>query len=140
MNNNESINKKNANNPNENNQGLSNQNKNTITYDEGWESVTESEYPVVASQNFGEDNSEESVNPKAVKKPNDSPKQLLITIQLIVCILIAIAALLIKTFGGEFYADVHQKYYSNLNNDAIFGEDENFNLNDFLKASTDDEV
>lgn len=140
MNNNESLNNKNINNSNENNQSLISQNKNTITYDEGWESVTESEYPVVASQNFGEDSSEESVNQKAAKKPKDSPKQLLITIQLIVCILIAIAALLIKTFGGDFYTDVREKYYSNLNNDAIFGEDNDFNLNDFLKASTDDEV
>ncbi len=122
------------------NQEAEAQNKNTITYDEGWESVTDSEYAVVASQNYDDENGDESVNEKSNKKPKDTPRQLLITIQLILCILIAIAALLIKTFGGEFYNQVRDKYYQSLNNDAVFNDDGGLDLSQFINSSTKDEV
>lgn len=117
---------------------MNEKNKNSITYDEGWESVTNCEYPVVGSANLEEN--EENTKQKEKKKKENSPKQLLITIQLILCILIALAALVIKTIGGDFYATAREMYYSSLNNSAIFDNSDNFNLNELFGYSTQDEV
>lgn len=118
---------------------MNEENKNSITYDEGWESVTNREYPVVGTTNT-EINDDESIKLKEQKKKENSPKQLLITIQLIICILIALAALLIKSFGGDFYASAREVYYSNLNNSAIFDNSDNFNLNKLFSSATQDEI
>lgn len=118
---------------------MNEENKNSITYDEGWESVTNCEYPVVGTANT-EINDDESIKLKEQKKKESSPKQLLITIQLIICILIALAALLIKSFGGDFYASAREIYYSNLNNSAIFDNSDNFNLNKLFSSATKDEI
>lgn len=118
---------------------MNEENKNSITYDEGWESVTNCEYPVVGTTNT-EINDDESIKLKEEKKKENSPKQLLITIQLIICILIALAALLIKSFGGDFYASAREVYYSNLNNSAIFDNSDNFNLNKLFSSATQDEI
>lgn len=118
---------------------MNEENKNSITYDEGWESVTNYEYPVVGTTNT-EINDDESIKLKEQKKKENSPKQLLITIQLIICILIALAALLIKSFGGDFYASARELYYSNLNNSAIFDNSDNFNLNKLFSSATQDEI
>lgn len=118
---------------------MNEENKNSITYDEGWESVTNCEYPVVGTTNT-EINDDESIKLKEQKKKENSPKQLLITIQLIICILIALAALLIKSFGGDFYASAREVYYSNLNNSAIFDNSDNFNLNKLFSSATQDEI
>lgn len=117
---------------------MNEENRNTITYDEGWEFVTNCEYPVVGAENI--ENDDENIKQKAPKKNDNSPKQLLITIQLIICILIALAALVIKTVGGDFYAATREMYYSNLNNSAIFDNSDNFNLNKLFGSATQDEV
>lgn len=117
---------------------MNEENKNSITYDEGWESVTNCEYPVVGSANLEEN--EENEKQKEKKNKDNSPKQLLITIQLILCILIALAALVIKSIGGDFYAQAREKYYSSLNNSAIFDDSDNFNLNKLFGSATQDEV
>ncbi|MGN1432869.1 MAG: hypothetical protein ACI4XI_04110 [Ruminococcus sp.] len=114
---------------------MNEENRNSITYDEGWESVTNCEYPVVGSANL-----EENVKQKTPKKKDNSPKQLLITIQLIVCILIALAALVIKTIGGDVYAATREMYYSSLNNSAIFDNSDNFDLNKLFGSATQDEI
>ena len=120
---------------------MNEENRNYITYDEGWESVTNCEYPVVGSANLEEnEDNEENVKQKLRKKKDNSPKQLLITIQLIICILIAIAALVIKTIGGDFYAAAREMYYSSLNNSAIFEKLDNFDLNKLLGSATQDEI
>ena len=120
---------------------MNEENRNSITYDEGWESVTNCEYPVVGSANLEEnEDNEENVKQKLRKKKDNSPKQLLITIQLIICILIAIAALVIKTIGGDFYAAAREMYYSSLNNSAIFEKLDNFDLNKLLGSATQDEI
>ena len=120
---------------------MNEENRNSITYDEGWESVTNCEYPVVGSANLEEnEDNEENVKQKLRKKKDNSPKQLLITIQLIICILIAIAALVIKTIGGDFYAAAREIYYSSLNNSAIFDNSDNFDLNKLLGSATQDEI
>ena len=117
---------------------MNEENKNTITYDEGWESVTESEYPVVGSA--AESENEDKPAPEDKKKKDNSPKQLLITIQLIICILIALAALVIKSIGGEFYATVRDMYYSNLNNSAIFEDSNGINIDNIFGLATQDET
>lgn len=117
---------------------MNEENKNSITYDEGWESVTNCEYPVVGSADLEEN--DDNVNQKVKKKKDTSPKQFLITIQLIVCILIALAALAIKTIGGDVYAAAREMYYSSLNNSAIFDNSDNFDLNKLFGYSTQDEI
>lgn len=117
---------------------MNEENKNSITYDEGWESVTNCEYPVVGSADLEEN--DDNVKQKVKKKKDTSPKQLLITIQLIVCILIALAALVIKTIGGDVYAAAREMYYSSLNNSAIFDNSDNFDLNKLFGSSTQDEI
>lgn len=117
---------------------MNEENKNSITYDEGWESVTNCEYPVVGSADLAEN--DDNVKQKVKKKKDTSPKQLLITIQLIVCILIALAALVIKTIGGDVYAAAREMYYSSLNNSAIFDNSDNFDLNKLFGSSTQDEI
>lgn len=117
---------------------MNEENKNSITYDEGWESVTNCEYPVVGSANLEEN--EENEKQKEKKNKDNSPKQLLITIQLILCILIALAALVIKSIGGDFYASAREMYYSSLNNSAIFDNSDNFNLNKLFGTATQDEA
>lgn len=117
---------------------MNEENKNSITYDEGWESVTNCEYPVVGSADLEEN--DDNVKQKVKNKKDTSPKQLLITIQLIVCILIALAALVIKTIGGDVYAAAREMYYSSLNNSAIFDNSYNFDLNKLFGSSTQDEI
>lgn len=115
---------------------MSEENKNTITYDDNWKSVTQTEYPVICTPE-----SEEPENKKPEKKKkDDSPKQLLITIQLIVCIIIALAAFILKGVGGDVYAAARDWYYTNLNDSAIFENSDEFGLNDILGASTKDEI
>lgn len=111
--------------------------KNSITYDENWQSASNYEYPVIGTHNIDEPETE---MPKKTKKRGNSPKQLLITIQLIVCILFALAAIVIKGFGGDFYESARKAYYSQLNNSAIFDDLKKFSLDRLFSAATQDEV
>lgn len=121
---------------------MNEENKNSITYDEGWQNVSKSEYPVTASHNYSENEDKETSNQNLPnkRKAKNSPKQLLITIQLILCILIALAALVIKSIGGNFYSAAQKLYYSNLNNSAIFDNSTDFNLKKLFGTATKDEV
>ncbi|MEE1319066.1 MAG: hypothetical protein UHD05_06100 [Ruminococcus sp.] len=114
---------------------MSEQNKNTITYDDNWKSVTQTEYPVVCAPD-----SEESNVIKSEKKKDNSPKQLLITIQLIVCIIIALAAFILKGIGGDVYAAARDWYYTNLNDSAIFENSDELGLDGIFGTATKDEV
>lgn len=111
---------------------------NFITYDENWQSVSNSEYPRITV---------ESDEDEALSEPNQepSPKQkthgsLLITIQLIVCILIALAALILKSIGTEAYFTAREWYYTNLNNSAIFDGNASFDINSLFNFATADEI
>lgn len=115
---------------------MSEENRNQITYDENWQTVSYSEYPVTAQS---EKTESEFCDEKKIKKNNDSPKQLLITIQLIICILIALSAFVIKSFGGDFYKLSREWYYSNLNESAIFDDRNEFDLSKIFSIATDDE-
>lgn len=115
---------------------------NSISYDENWQSVSSSEYPVVASHNFDDNESEpdEELQERQRPKQRKPPSQLLLTIQLIICILIALAALVLKNIGGDIYAFTHDWYYSNLNNSAIFDGNSDFDINSLFGRATPDEV
>ncbi len=116
------------------------ENKNRITYDEGWQSATNYEYPKTSEIDDDEYEIEEQTESIREKKKKDSPKQLLITIQLIVCLIIALAAFIIKGVGGDLYAAAREWYYTNLNNSVIFDGNNDFDLNSLFGASTKDEV
>lgn len=119
---------------------MNEENRNTITYDDDWKSANNYEYPVAVASDFSEDEIQSHDEQKKPKKQSNSPKQLLITIQLILCILIALAALVIKSVGGEFYAYSREIYYSELNNSAVFDSLNEFDLSDLFSSSTKDEA
>ncbi len=116
---------------------MSEENRNQITYDENWQSVSYAEYPVIAQSESEEPKLKDE---KKIKQKNDSSKQLLITIQLIICIIIALTAFVVKSFGGEFYNLSREWYYSNLNESAIFDDRNDFNLDNIFSLATEDEV
>lgn len=115
------------------------ENKSYITYDENWQSVSESEYPVLRepTEVYAE-NYEEIPEPQ--KHKPSAPKQLLITIQLVLCIIIALAAFVLKSFGGEIYEIAYNWYYSELNNSAVFDGRNSFDVNSFFGKATSDEI
>ncbi len=121
--------------------------KSKITYDEGWQSVSSSEYPKMVADFDGNNYSEKeyySANsddnmPQAPKK-HSLPSQLLITIQLILCIIIALLALILKGVGGDTYSAAHDWYYSNLNNSAIFDDKSVFDIQKLFSNATKDEI
>lgn len=77
--------------------------------------------------------------PEKRKKSHNS--QVLITAQLIICLLIALAAFIIKTIGGDFYADTRQWYYGELNK-SIIAKDipDDYKLSEIFGTATDDEI
>lgn len=117
-----------------------NNNRNTITYDDDWKSVSYSEYPKT-TEDFESDEKDAKYplsEKNTVKK--DSPRQLVITVQLVCCILIALAAFLLNLFGGEVYAATRDWYYSNLEKSVIFDTGDNKMGLSNLFGATSDEV
>ena len=100
------------------------ENINTITYEENWNKASVPEYPQIIpltdNDNYEQVNQTNDSSVQFCKKVNNSPKQLLITIQLIICIIIALSAFVVKGLGGEIYSFCREWYYSNLNNSVIF--------------------
>ncbi len=119
-------------------QTQNNENKNTITYDEGWQTVSEKEYTNYASKENSSVSASEDNGLSASKQKR--PKQLLITIQLIICLIIALAAFIIKGIGGDFYNQIRSFYYSNLNSSAVFDGDKIFDFNSVFGTASDDEA
>lgn len=116
-----------------------NNNRNTITYDDDWKSVSYSEYPK-ATEDFevDEEDAKSSLSEKSTAK-KDSPRQLVITVQLVCCILVALAAFLLNLFGGEVYAATRDWYYSNLEKSVIFDTGDNkIDLSNLFGATSDE--
>ncbi len=126
---------------------MSDEYKNNITYDDDWKSVSTAEYAKVYTEHSQDDENDNDIEnngrkiKKQDKKKSSYPKQYLITIQLIICIILALAAFLLKGFGGEVYAAAREWYYSNLNSSIIFdiGSKE-INLDNLFSGATADEV
>lgn len=110
------------------------ENRNSITYDDNWQSVSESEVPVIL------DPTQTTEDDVPEPKPVAPPKQLLLTLQLVICLLTALAAFVLKSIGGELYQTAHEWYVSNLNNTAIFDGREDYNLGILTEKATADEV
>lgn len=120
---------------------MSEENKNQITYDDDWKSATQPEYPQIADYSDDIPESADNQKSKIQKKKKDLPKQLLITIQLIICIIIALAALVLRNIGGDVYETVREWYYSQLNSPVIFDDNSNdFGLDKLFGSASKDEV
>ena len=116
-----------------------NDNRNTITYDDDWKSVSYSEYPKTTEDFDSSEEEEKSLSSEKNIAKKDSPKQLVITIQLVCCILIALAAFLLNLFGGEVYAATREWYYSNLEKSVVFDTGDNkINLSNLFTATSDE--
>ena len=114
------------------------ENYSTITYDENWQDVTEPEYPVILESSGSDDPQEEPA--KRERRKREAPKQLLLTLQLAACVLLGLAALVIKGIGGELYQTVRDWYYTQLNRSAVFEEDRSFDFSALLPQGTADEA
>ena len=64
-----------------------NDNRNTITYDDDWKSVSYSEYPKVSDELDSDEKDRNSLSAENSDEKKNSPKQLVITIQLVCCIM-----------------------------------------------------
>lgn len=116
-----------------------NNNRNTITYDDDWKSVSYSEYPKTTEDFDSSEEEDKSLSPEKNIAKKDSPKQLVITVQLVCCILIALAAFLLNLFGGEVYAATRDWYYSNLEKSVIFDTGDNkIDLSNLFGATSDE--
>ena len=106
---------------------------NEITYDDGWQSASCPEYSTPAHTET------EELPPQKRKKSHNT--QVLVTMQLIICLLLALAAFVIKTVGGDFYTAARQWYYGELNK-SIIAENtpDDYNLSEIFVTATDDEV
>lgn len=112
------------------------ENKSTITYDENWQNVSEPEY-ITASGEYDEREPETELSEKGRKKRS---KPLLLTIQLILCLLAAAAAFVIKGLGGDIYKNAREMYYTELNRAVIFDKEHGFDLSPLFNNSTPDEA
>ena len=113
------------------------ENISTITYDENWQDVTEPEYPVILEPTEPFEGKSE---PEKTPRGHTAPRQLLLTIQLITCILLLLAAFAIKGIGGEIYQTAREWYYTQLNRSAVFEEYRDFDFSALLRISTPDEA
>lgn len=104
-----------------------------ITYDEDWQSVSEPEIPVLGAP--GGDDELVKDAPGAKKR---MPRQPVLTFQLICCLLLALAAFVLKGIGGKTYSAVREWYISNLNQTAIFDGKGGFSLPDMFAATSDE--
>lgn len=119
--------------------------QNEITYDEGWQSVSTPEYAqTVTYENADVENSEDDSSAITLKpkKKRKTPRQLLIIIQLAVCLLVCIFAYVIKNFGGELYTAVHSWYETELNSQLVSeGKLSSIDFSEILKGNaTNDET
>lgn len=119
-----------------------NDNRNTITYDDDWKSVSYSEYPKVSEELDSDAEDVSSLSDLSAENSDgkkNSPKQLVITIQLVCCIIIALAAFLLNLFGGEVYAATREWYYSNLEKSVVFDTGDNkIDLSNLFTATSDE--
>lgn len=93
--------------------------------------VTSSEYNSNDKPNSNTTESAPEEKKKPKKKDKNAPRETVVTFQLVVCIILAIVAFVIKSVGGDFYKNAREIYYSNLNNSIII-DMKNDNNKDFI--------
>ena len=107
---------------------------NRITYDDNWQSVSEPEAAVVTMpQEEGEDGDQ-----PLQRQRRSFSKQPVLTMQLVLCVLLGIAAFVFRGFGGDAYDAAHEMYVSMLNDTAIFDRVRSFDAAELI--STADEI
>ena len=109
---------------------------NSITYDENWQNVSEPETPVLSAA----DNQPDDDGIILEKRKKSAPKHILLTVQLVCCILLALAFFALKGIGGEVYESVRGWYISQLNDTAIFDGGSNGIPQLLNNSATADEV
>ncbi len=87
------------------------------------------------SQNSLEENNLVDIDKNIIPEINIK-KENVLTLQLVVCILIAVSAFLIKSFGGETYEKIRQWYFNQMNNSIII-DIKNENNAQFLEDKTE---
>lgn len=108
--------------------------KDEITYDEDWQCFDE---PVVSEQKQIDNSDVESD-----KKPeNNKPKKMfpaLITIQLVVCLVIAFLVFMLKAMNSQTYAQFCD-WYNELMSDTLLSNStfEDIDLSQYFEATTD---
>ena len=108
--------------------------KDEITYDEDWQCFDE---PVVSEQKQIDNSDVESD-----KKPeNNKPKRLfpaLITIQLVMCLIIAFLVFMLKAMNSQTYAQFCD-WYNELMSDTLLSNStfEDIDLSQYFEATTD---
>ena len=107
---------------------------NRITYDENWQSVSEPETAVVS---MPQEDGEDGCSPQPRQRRSFS-RQPVLTLQLVLCVLLGIAAFVFRGFGGEAYDAAHDIYVSMLNDTAIFDRVRSFDAAELI--STADEI
>ena len=105
-----------------------------ISYDEDWQSVSE---PAEAVTVTGAEPEGESV---VARKRRFRPKQPVLTVQLLCCLLLAAAAFVLKSVGGEWYDTARVWYFEQLNDTAVFDGSRDFDLQRLRGTATADEI
>ena len=105
-----------------------------ISYDEDWQSVSE---PAEAVTVTGAEPEGEGV---VTQKRRFRPKQPVLTVQLLCCLLLAAAAFVLKSVGGEWYDTARVWYFEQLNDTAVFDGSRDFDLQRLSGTATADEI
>ncbi len=111
--------------------------KDEILYDEDWLSV---DTPVFVDESFEKSDSTESDekthNRKSAEKKRSFPA--LVTIQLVVCLIIAFAVFMLKAMNSQTYKDFCDWYNEQMQDTLLSNSAfENIDLSQFVKATTD---
>lgn len=96
-----------------------------------WRSVDEPELPVTA----GVQETEDVVPPKRLLA---APKQPVLTLQLVICVLLGLAAFGLKCVGGDTYNSARGWYLTQLNDTAVFGGGNGFSLTGLFDSTPDE--
>ena len=112
--------------------------QNQITYDENWQSVSEPEYPAVVSPGDWSEPQEPAHEQEHTNRGFHAPKQPVLTMQLIICLLLGLAAFAVKGLGGVAYAQTRAWYYHNLNDTAVFDGARQWDFQRFFTATADE--
>ncbi len=107
--------------------------KDEITYDENWQRFDE---PVVSVDN----NDTEDTKPETKeKKPIEKRRLPLITIQLVVCLIIAFVLFILKAMNSDFYKEISLWYSEQMENTLLSNETfEDIDLSEYFPATSDE--
>ena len=104
-------------------------NHNNISYADGWKNASEPIRRKVTEA------TPKPIEPKNKKKTKGS-KPILTIIQISICLLIVLAAYVLKTFTADLFKDIKKTYYAEINNEIILNPYEN-SLDKLFDASKD---